>query len=82
MLPHPTPPGEIQDHQDSQSGVGVPKKHLCIICGILKWDADELIYETETDSQTLKTNIQLPKGKCGGEGGTGGLGTTKSLFCI
>ena len=25
----------------------------------------ELIYKTETDTQTLKTNLWLPKGKCG-----------------
>ena len=28
-------------------------------------DTKELIYKTETDSQTLKTNLWLPKGKCG-----------------
>ena len=32
-----------------------------------KWETNELIYKTETDSQTLKTNLWLPKGKCGGE---------------
>ena len=32
----------------------------------LKNVTDELIYETETDSQTQKTNLGLPKG---GEGG-------------
>ena len=32
----------------------------------LKYDTNELIYETETDSQTLKTNLWLPKGKGGG----------------
>ena len=34
----------------------------------LKYDTNELIYETETDSQTQKTNVWLPKGKQGGEG--------------
>ena len=29
----------------------------------LKYDTHELIYKTETDSQTLKTNLCLPKGK-------------------
>ena len=33
-----------------------------------KKDTNEVIYKTETDSQTLKTNLWLPKGKCGGEG--------------
>ena len=27
---------------------------------------NELIYKTETDPQTLKTNLRLPKGKGGG----------------
>ena len=27
---------------------------------------NELIYKTETDTQTSKTNLQLPKGKGGG----------------
>ena len=31
-----------------------------------KNDTNELIYKTETDSQTYKTNLWLPKGK--GEG--------------
>ena len=29
----------------------------------LKNDTNELIYKTETDSQTSKTNLWLPKGK-------------------
>ena len=31
----------------------------------LDYDTNELIYETETDSQTQKTNLWLPKGKGG-----------------
>ena len=31
----------------------------------LKYDTDEFTYKTETDSQTLKTNLWLPKGKGG-----------------
>ena len=34
----------------------------------LKNYPNELIYKTETDSQTWKTNLQLSKGKEGGEG--------------
>ena len=34
----------------------------------LKYDTNELIYKTETDSQTQKTNLRLPKGKLRGEG--------------
>ena len=30
------------------------------------WEVNELIYKTETDSQTLKTNLWLLKGKGGG----------------
>ena len=29
----------------------------------LKYDANELIYETETDSQTEKTDLWLPRGR-------------------
>ena len=29
----------------------------------LIYNINELIYKTETDSQTQKTNLQLPKGK-------------------
>ena len=34
----------------------------------LKYDTNEFIYKTEIDSQIQKTNLQLPKGKGGGEG--------------
>ena len=34
----------------------------------LKYVTNEFIYKTETDSQTLKTNLWLPKGKGGEEG--------------
>ena len=34
----------------------------------LKNDKNKLIYKTETDSQTSKTDLWLPKGKGGGEG--------------
>ena len=46
-----------------------------IVCGILQKDTNELLCVTETDSQTLKTNLSLPKGMGGvREGQTGGLG--------
>ena len=35
---------------------------------IFKNDINEFIHKTETDSQILKTNLWLPKGKCRGEG--------------
>ena len=34
----------------------------------LKNDTNELVYKTEADLQILKTNLWLPKGKCGGKG--------------
>ena len=34
----------------------------------LKYDTNELIYKTETDLQTQKTDLWLPKGKGGGGG--------------
>ena len=33
---------------------------ISLIYGILKSDANELIYKTEIDSQTLRMNIRLP----------------------
>ena len=33
----------------------------------LKKDTNELIYKTETELQTQKTNLRLPEGKGGGE---------------
>ena len=39
-----------------------------LTCGILKsTDTNEFIYKTEIDSQTLETNLWLPKGKARGE---------------
>ena len=43
----------------------------------------ETIYEIETDSQTLKTNLQLPKKKAGRGGINKEFGISKDkLFCI
>ena len=46
-------------------------KHCMIsfICGIKKKDTNELIYRIESDSQTLKTNLWLPKRTGSGAGG-------------
>ena len=38
----------------------------------LKYDTNELIYETETDSQTQRTDLWLPSG--GGKAGRDRLG--------
>ena len=51
------------------------KHHMIsLICEILKKNTDELTCRKETDSQTLKTNLQLPKGTGYGEGWIGSLG--------
>ena len=34
---------------------------ISLICGILKNGTNELIYKAETDSQTQKANLWLPK---------------------
>ena len=39
----------------------------------LKYDTNELIYETETDSQTERTDLWLPRGRELGEGWSGRL---------
>ena len=50
---------------------------------ILKNDTNELIYKTETDIQTEKTNLWLPKGKCQGGRINQELGmNTCTLPCI
>ena len=46
----------------------------------LKYDTNELIYETETDSQTQRTDLWLPGGL--GEGRTGSLGLADTNYYI
>ena len=42
---------------------------ISLTCGIFKKkDTNELIYKTETDSQSSKTSLWLQKGKRAGEG--------------
>ena len=43
--------------------------HITYMWNLIKNDTNKLIYETETDSQISKSNIWLPKGKCGGREG-------------
>jgi hypothetical protein len=38
-----------------------------------KYDTDEPIYKTETDSQTQRADVWLPRGRREGEGLTGSL---------
>ena len=49
---------------------------ISLTCGVFIKDTNELIFRTETDSQTLKTNLQLPKMTGVGEGWPEGLGLT------
>ena len=64
--------GEVHDLLRSHLSVNQTEKGkyhmISLICGILKTDANELIYKIEVDSQTQKTNLWLPKGKGAGEG--------------
>ena len=41
--------------------------YIAYMWNLKKNDTNELIYKIETDSQTSKTNLWLPKGKGGGE---------------
>ena len=51
------------------------KHHMILlICGILKKDTNELICRIETDPQTLKTNLWLPKRTGWGGGMDWGFG--------
>ena len=40
----------------------------------LKYNTNELIYKTETDSQTQRTDLWFPRGSAVGEGRTASLG--------
>ena len=46
---------------------------ISLICGLIfkKKDRNELIYKTEIDLQTSKTNLWLPYGKCVRRGKSG-----------
>ena len=46
----------------------------------LKYDTNGLIYKTEIDSQTQRTDLWLPKGS--GEGWTGSLGLVDANYYI
>ena len=47
-----------------------------------KCNTNELIYETETDSQTLRTDLWLPRGRSVGEEWTGSLGLADANYYI
>jgi len=48
--------------------------------GNLKYNTNELIYETEADSQTQRTDIWLPRVGGVGEGFTGSLGSSEANY--
>ena len=48
----------------------------------LKYDTNALIYKTETDSQTLKTDLWLPRGRGEREGWTGNLALVDAKYYI
>ena len=48
----------------------------------LKKDTNEVIYKTETDSQTQKTNYGCQRGKENGEGKMRSLGLTNTHYYI
>ena len=56
------------------------KYHVIIYVGNLKYDTNELIYETETDSQTKRTDLWLPRGKGYGGGWIGSLGLADANY--
>ena len=48
----------------------------------LKYDTNEHIYETETDSQIQSTDLWLPRGRGVGEGWIGSLGLADANYYI
>ena len=44
------------------------------------YDTDELIYKTETDLQTQRTDLWLPRGRRREEGWRGSLGLTDANY--
>ena len=48
----------------------------------LKYDTNEIIYETETESQIYRTNLWLPKERELGDGRTGSLGLAAANYYI
>ena len=48
----------------------------------LKYDTNELICETETDAQTLRTDLWLQGGRGMREGWSGRLGLADADYCI
>ena len=56
-----------RDYNIILSKVSQKKTNTISLMWNLKYDTNELIYQRETDSQTWKTNLWLPKGEGVGE---------------
>ena len=48
----------------------------------LKYNTNELIYETEADSQTYRTDLWLPRGRGVAEGWIGSLGSADANYYV
>ena len=48
----------------------------------LKYDTNELIYKTETESQTERVDLYLPRGRGMGEGWSGSIGLADANYYI
>ena len=55
-----------RDYHTKWSKSDKDKYDITYMWNLKKNGTNELIYKTETDPQTLKTNLRLPKGKGGG----------------
>jgi len=47
----------------------------------LNYNPSELLYKTETDSQTERTDLQFPRGRGMREGGIESLGLADANYC-
>ena len=54
-----------RDYNIILSKVSQKKTNTISLMWNLKYDTNELIHKAETDSQTLKTSVWLPKGELG-----------------
>ena len=55
---------------------------ISLICGNVKYGTNELIYKIEMDSQILRTDFWLPRGRVEGVGWMGTLGLVDTDYYI
>ena len=60
-------PGDHHTKWSKSDGERQISCDITYMWNLKKYDTNELIYKTETDSQTSKTNLRLPKGKSEGK---------------